>query len=100
LIHFVDRIENNAQNPQTSEWDEILIDELVISAKILIGLKKEGVPLERLPKSQILKDQRDGFAKRWREYSKTDFQNKRLTNILEVWDEMIVVSTHHEQANG
>ena len=98
---FVDRIEENARNPQTSEWDEILVDELVISAKVIIGLTKQGVPLERLPRSQLLKDHRDKFAERWRENPETsEFQQERLRNILEVWDEMTAVSEQHEKENS
>ena len=98
---FVDRIEANARNPQTSQWDEILIDELVICAKVLIGLKKEGVPLARLPRSQLLKDHRDEFAKRWSENPETsEFQQERLRIILEVWDEMTAISEQHEKESS
>ncbi|MEM7011234.1 MAG: hypothetical protein AAF585_07090 [Verrucomicrobiota bacterium] len=58
---------------------------------------KAEFPVEALPKSEVLKGEREKFVDRWREYAKGDeFQIERLTKILDAWDEMISISVAHE----
>ena len=99
LDPFIELIEKNAANPETSQWDEVLIDELIISASILMTLLRAGFPIGRLPQSSLLKQHRESFVKKWREYAGGDeFQEKRLTKILEIWDEMTRVAEAEEQS--
>jgi len=94
---FVNFIEANAENPSLCHWDDVVIDEFVIGAKILICLMDNGFPIECLPPSKPLRVRRNEFAIHWLEYAKgSDFHIERLSHILVVWDRLIEIAAQKE----
>lgn len=93
LAPWIKEIEELSGSSEATEWDGIAADELAIRMRILVLLHREKFPLESYPQPEILKTNRSAFEQGWRNYAGDNaFQNERLRNILEIWDEMVSVS--------